>query len=141
MIKYTLISGLLALTLGCIAQRSNDEKEVERTILEFVKAGDEHDVTRVDLLLDEHFRIAMNQLFGSNNVTIVNKAIYLSKIKSREWGGDKRAATISDVVIVGKNASVKVVTVGEKTTMTSLYQLVKGADGQWRIINDVPSIG
>ena len=141
MIKYTLIYGLLTFAIGCVAQKSGDEKIVKTAILEFAKAADAQDVKKLESLLDRNFRIVMNQLFGSTEISLVDRAFYLSKIESKEWGGDNRKVTIESLTIVGNNASAKVTLAGEKSTIISLLQLVKDADGNWKVINDVPALG
>ena len=138
--KTTFLFVLILLAIGCKAQNTNNDKMIKSTINEFVKAGDTHDVSSLDVLLNENFRITMNQLFGSEEVTTVDKEFYLSKIESKEWGGDQRKVTIENLVVVGKNASAKVTTTGSQMSMISLMQLVQNSSGNWQIIGDIPSI-
>ena len=62
------------------------------------------------------------------------------KIKSKEWGGDKRQVTIENVVINGQTASAQVTFKGEKMTFVSLMNLVQTADNHWLLISDMPII-
>ncbi|MFY0607314.1 MAG: nuclear transport factor 2 family protein [Cyclobacteriaceae bacterium] len=137
--KYTMNYALMLFAFGCMAQ-SNANEEVKNTIEAFAKAADQNDSKKLDQLLDDNFRIAMNQMFGSKEVQTVDKTFYLSKIESKEWGGDDREVTISDLVVVGKNATAKVMLVGSKSTMTSILSLVKTADGNWKILQDIPTM-
>jgi hypothetical protein len=73
----------------------------------------------------------MNRLFGSTDVSIILKAVYLEKIKSKEWGGDTRILTIEEVVLNSTTASAKVVFEGTKMTFVSILMLVKNAYNKW----------
>ncbi|MBR08336.1 MAG: hypothetical protein CMP48_11760 [Rickettsiales bacterium] len=138
--KHTLCYLFIMLSIGSIAQTSKSEKMINETITKFMLAGDSNDTESLKSLLNDNFRITMNQLFGSSEVSSVDKSFYLSKIQSKEWGGDQRQITIEDVVIVGKNASAKVTSVGQKSTMVSLLQLVQTASGSWQIVSDLPAM-
>ncbi len=138
--KYTMIYTMLLFAFGCAAQTSSD-KAIKNAILTFAKAADQNDTEKLGSMLDDNFRIAMNQMFGSTEVQTVDKAFYLAKIASKEWGGDSRKVTIDNVVIVGKNASATVILAGEKSTMTSLMTLVMTAEGNWKILQDIPTMG
>ena len=78
---------------ACNAQSKNKQhpemKKIEQTIHSFAKAGDDQDATQLDHLLDPNYRIVMNRLFGSPEVTVMPKSLYLDKISSKEFGGDK----------------------------------------------------
>jgi hypothetical protein len=80
----------------------------------------------------------MNQLFGSKKVAVISKSVYLEKIKSKEWGGDKRTAIIENVIINGNTSVAKVTFKGKKATFISLINLVKNAKGEWKLISDTP---
>jgi hypothetical protein len=60
----------------------------------------------------------------------------LRKIKSKEWGGDKRVVTIENVNINGKTASAKVIQKGTKSTFVSTMILLKDSTGNWTIVSD-----
>ncbi len=141
MIKTTLVFGLMALALGCASQSTSDTNEVNKTIQTFAKAADENDVTKLSLVLNDNFKIIMNRLFGSTEISLLDKEFYLAKIESKEWGGEKRTLTIENVNVVGNNASAKVTFTGEKSTLVSLIQLVKDDKGKWKLITDLPTFG
>ena len=115
-------------------------KGVEKTIKQFVQAGDNQDVKTMNELLHNDYRIVMNQVFGSDQITTVSKEMYLSKLESKEWGGDKRACAIQSIEVNDKNAVATVRLVGEKMTMTSQIVLVQTSTGNWLIIEDIPVI-
>ena len=115
-------------------------KGVEKTIKQFVQAGDNQDVKTMNELLHNDYRIVMNQVFGSDQITTVSKEMYLSKLESKEWGGDKRSCAIQSIEVNDKNAVATVRLVGEKMTMTSQIVLVQTSTGNWLIIEDIPVI-
>jgi len=137
--KHTMIYALLVFAIGCTTQATKTG-EVESAIINFAKAADTQNAGILEDLLDDKFRIAMNQMFGGSDVQIIDKAFYISKITSKEWGGDRRNVTIENVTVVGKNATAKVTLIGEKSTFISLLTLSMDADGEWKILQDVPMI-
>ena len=82
----------------------------------------------------------MNRLFGSKEVSIMSKSVYLEKIKSKEFGGDERSLSIHSITINGTTALAKVSFLGKKMTFVSLLSLVKNANGSWLLINDMPMV-
>lgn len=133
-----IVLSLLA-TLS-MAQTPTEKKKVESAIYLFAKSGDLQDSKSLEALLDANFRLAMNQLFGSKEVVIMTREMYLDKINKKEFGGDKREVKIENLVIVGKNASAKVQFKGSKMTIISLIQLVQNATGEWKLVNDIPAV-
>jgi Putative lumazine-binding len=98
-------------------------------------------VKTLETVLDPGFRIVMNRMFGSTQVDIMDRQLYLSKISSGEFGGEMRASTIEQVNVNGNTATALVKLAGAKMTFTSTLVLVQDADGRWRIVSDVPVIG
>lgn len=137
--KLIFFSLIGMLSLNCTAQ-ADDLQSIKEVITSFSKAGDNNDVKAMESLLDANYRIVMNQLFGSQEVSAVNREFYLSKIESKEWGGDSRTLTFGNVMIVGKNAVAEVTQKGNKSTMHSLIALVKDANGTWKLVSDTPSL-
>ena len=126
------------LSLGGFAQ--DDQKAIESVIRSFAKAADQNDAALLGTYLDENYRIVMNRLFGSPDVSVVSKADYLAKIESKEWGGDNREVTIMQTIVNGTTASVHASLKGEKATFISLYTLIKDAEGNWKLASDTPII-
>lgn len=132
----TLICSMLSV-VACSAQK-NEMKNIEKVITEFSKAGDENDAEKLATYLDDNYRIVMNRLFGSTEVSVMPKSVYLEKIKSKEYGGDKRGLTIENTVINGTTASAKVTFEGSKMTFVSLIVLIQDLEGNWKLICDTP---
>lgn len=138
--KLTLVAfiSLIASSIGCA--QTSEIKAIEKTITAFSKAGDENNANELEKYLDDNHRIVMNRLFGSQEVTVMLKSVYVDKIRNKEFGGDTRKLTIANVIVNGSTANAKVTFQGSKMTMVSLITLVKNSDGVWKIISDVPVI-
>ena len=136
--NLTLVIGLLVATILPAQNTKNDMKEIKEVITAFAKAGDTNDTQKLDQYLDSNFRIVMNQLFGSKDVMIVDKSAYMTKIASKEWGGDQRELEFESITINGTSASAKVIMKGSKSTFSSLITLIKNSEGKWKLVGDAP---
>lgn len=135
--KIAVIVCLLFIGTICTAQ-SKEMKDIERTIINFSQAGDNSDAESLGDYLDDNYRVIMNRLFGSSEVSVMDKSIYLEKIKSKEFGGDKREVSIESIVINGTTANAKVTFTGTKASFVSLINLIQDQDGEWKLISDIP---
>jgi len=136
--KKVMLIILIAFASNTTVNAQN--KAIQKVILKFVQAGDQNNVEILESCLDDNFRIVMNQLFGKTDVQLLPKTIYLSKIKSKEFGGDKRKVTFEKIVSNETSACVKVKITGTKMTMVSLITLIKNHKGLWKLISDIPII-
>ena len=66
-------------TIVGIAQ-TKDHKAITEVITTFSKAGDKNDYSKLNDCLENNYRIVMNRLFGSKELTIIPKSVYLEKI-------------------------------------------------------------
>jgi len=135
--QILIVCFLSVFTLGAQAQNSNAMTQLETTIHAFASAADNSDVKALDQLLDVNYRIVMNRLFGSKTASIMDKATYLEKIETKVFGGDKRTVNIRNMNINGTVATAEVEMVG-KMTVVSLLQFIQTADGQWKLVSDMP---
>lgn len=138
-ILFTLIAGI-CLALPAQAQSIKQKKAVTKVITQFAKSGDSQDADKLETLLDANYRVVMNQLFGSDEAFVLDKNAYLQKIRDKEFGGDTRALTIEDLAINGKSATARVTFAGSKLTMVSFLQLIQDKNGQWKLLQDVPTV-
>ena len=129
----------LFMSAACNAQ-STDEKAIKETIIGFSKAGDKNDADKLATYLDDNYRILMNRLFGSSEVSVMTKDIYLEKIRTKEYGGDNRKVEIESILLNGSNASAKVSFVGSKITFVSILILIKDGNNEWKLVSDVPVV-
>jgi hypothetical protein len=141
----TNISSIMMTVFGTmvfsIAQgQETGVEEVKKTIMQFATAADYQDPIILEEVLDTNFRVVMNRLFGSEGVTIMPREVYLAKIKNKEFGGDKREVTISNVTINGNTANALVSFKGGKMTFVSTLLLVLTKEGKWRLVADLPNV-
>ncbi len=78
----TLIFALLC-SIG-YSQTPKEKAAVESAIRRFGELADRQDDQSLALLLDDNFRLVMNQMFGSVEAMIMTKQMYLDKIKKKE---------------------------------------------------------
>jgi CRISPR/Cas system CSM-associated protein Csm3 (group 7 of RAMP superfamily) len=136
----TAILFLILIIFKTNAQKMDEEKTVIEAVNKFAKAADERDEKALDEVLDNSFRLALNQMFGSAEVATIDKKTYLEKIKAKQFGGDKREVSIENVDITKNNATIKVIFKGSKFTISTYLQLAKSSAGVWKIANDLPSL-
>ena len=129
----------LFMTAGCNAQ-SSDEEAIKETIVGFSKAGDKNDGDNLATYLDINYRIVMNRLFGSSEVSVMTRNIYLEKIRTKEYGGDNRKVEIESIIINGSTACAKVSFIGSKMTFVSILILIKDGNNEWKLVSDVPVV-
>jgi hypothetical protein len=127
-------------TTTTMAQNKNEELTITETITKFVNAADQQDEKTLELVLDSNFRLSLNQMFGNTGLAFIDKQTYLNKIKAKEFGGDKRKIKLEQIVITNNNASIKATFTGTKMAIVTLLQLIKTNSGEWKILNDLPTI-
>jgi len=132
-----LLFGMVLLT--GYAQASDAEK-IKAAVTGFAKAADMNDAEKLAGYLDTNYRLVLNRLFGSSEVNIMPREVYLEKIRKKEFGGDTRKVTFDQLIVNGTTASVKVTLKGKKATFISLITLVQNTDGQWKLVSDMPMI-
>lgn len=128
----------IMITFQSLGQTHQEKIQIENLVKEFALMGEQQDAEQLNDLLHDEFRIVMNQLFGSKEVSIMTKQLYLQKIKDKEFGGDKKTVVLSDLSILGNNASAKVQFKGEKTSFTSLIHFVRNIMDEWKLIEEIP---
>lgn len=136
----TVVLVLSLLSTLTLAQTPDAKKKVESAIANFAKAADDQNTKALNYLLDKNFRLIMNQMFGSTETVVMSREAYLDKIEKKEFGGEKRELKIEAILINGKNASAKVLFKGSKMTFVSLLQLAQDAEGNWKLVNDMPTL-
>jgi hypothetical protein len=137
----TTIVLLIITTSTIMAQPKNEEMNAKQTIVNFAHAADLQDDEALELLLDDNFRLVLNQMFGNKGIAVVTKQDYLAKMKAKEFGGDKREVTILNLTVSGNNAGAQAIFKGSKFTIVTFLQLIKTSKGEWKLINDLPALG
>lgn len=128
-------------TMSC-AQTNNKkmEKAVKATFMEYVKGADQSDATALEAVLHPDFRSAVNQLFGADGVSVMDKATYLELTKTKKIGGTKRKIEIEQVDINNSIATIKAVLTSDELKFTGYYSLVQDKAGKWWVLQDMPVI-
>ena len=126
------------ITIG--SAQENETVKIKEVITAFSKAGDAQDYKSLDNYLDDNYRVVMNRLFGSKEMSVMPKSIYLDKIKSKEFGGDQRSLSFKNISVNGSTASAEVSFVGSKLTFHSIILLAKDEKNTWKLISDVPMV-
>ena len=139
--KNLILLGYLSLiAITGVTAQTADEEAVKKVIVAFSEAGDKNNVEVLEKCLDDNYRVVMNQLFGSKEVTTIPKEVYLEKIRTKEFGGDTRKVTIEQVTLNGSTAMAKVIFQGSKLTFNSLIVLLKDEKNTWKLLSDIPII-
>lgn len=133
-----LLVTLMALTGSKLKAQTPAMKEVKQTIQTYMTSGDQNDAKTMAALLDPNYRVIMNRLFGSTEVSIMTRELFLEKIESKEFGGDKRSLTFSEVTVNGTTAVVNVQAKGAKATIQTIIVLIKDDKDNWKLVSETP---
>lgn len=111
--------------------------KIKQAIIDFVKGGDNSDVTLLDKVLHKDFRITNNGFMGTKGITIIDKEKYLSNIKEGVFGGLPREMIIENIDVSATIASVKLRLESSENSFISYNSLVFDTDNEWKIINNL----
>ena len=115
----------------------NESDKIKKTIIDFVKGGDNSDIELLDKVLHKEFRVTNNGFMGTSGITIIDKKQYLDKIKDGIFGGIPRKMKIEELDQCGIIASVKLRIESSENHFISYNSLVLDTDNEWRIINNL----
>ncbi len=111
--------------------------KIEEAITNFVKGGDNSDVTLLDKVLHKDFRVSNNGFMGSAGVTIIDKQKYLSNIREGIFGGLPRKMMIESIDDSGTIAMVKLRLESSENDFVSYNSLVLDTDNEWKLIHNL----
>lgn len=137
-ILVLMLAGTAA--LNTLAQNNADVEKITETVMRFAKGGDAQNTEILNAVLDAQFRAAVNRAFGSEELQVIDKNTYIQLIKDNKIGGDDRTVTIQSISIEGNIAAVYATLDGKKLNFRNFISLVKTAENEWKIIQDMPSI-
>lgn len=130
---FTFMSSTFVTASGPL---SKDEKQIQKIVESFVKAGDKQDVSGLESVLHDNYRIVWNDT-NAGEIKTLDRATYLHLIGEKKFGGDKRSIRFDKIEIINEsNATVKVFLDGEKADFSSFLSLVKDQDG-WKLVQDL----
>ena len=114
----------------------DDKKDIEKTLMKYLKAGDENDVKALEKLTHDDFRVVLNDT-KETVVKIIDRPTYLDLIGKKVFGGTPRKVEIQMLDVFGNtNATVKTKLISEKVTFYNYYSLLK-INGKWWVIQDL----
>lgn len=122
------------------AQGKAESKKIQAAITQWAQAADLQNADAAGAFLDEKYSIVMNRLFGSKDVTTMDKATYLQMLRDKKLGGDPRVLKFKRITVVGTIASVQLEMTGKKLKFDSFIQLAQDAEGNWKLVSDVPYV-
>jgi hypothetical protein len=138
--KQVLFISLMAIFSSVDLTYGDDHEAVEKVIKAFSKAGDERNVAKIEQLTSADYRIVMNQLFGSNEISTMDRATYILMIETKKFGGDERTVKVNSIIISGYNAVADVVLSGKEMNLRSIFTLCKDNEGKWVLLSDTPTV-
>lgn len=132
---------LIGLTLNSTAQESvsSDLLEIEAVITSYAAAGDAQDVSTLESVTHEGFRVVFR--LSDEQTVALERSVFLDKFRAKEFGGDTRTIEIQSLDLrEGKTAIAKVILRGEQATMSNYLNLVK-MNGAWVLVSDFVFMG
>lgn len=135
---FILLTVLMAMAGSQVKAQTPEMKEVKNTVKAYMTSGDQNDAKTMATLLDPNYRVIMNRLFGATEVSIMPREVFLQKIESKEFGGDKRTLTFSEVAVNGSTAVVNVKAKGMKSTIQTIIVLIKDDKNKWQLVSETP---
>jgi len=144
--KYSISFMLMAIiAMGCLSfanHKNNIEMEapVKKIVLEFSEAIAKQDVTALDVLLHQEFRVIANQYPKPEATTILPKTVYSKMMGDKNIGGSAYEVEFQHVHVDGHTATVIASFKGEKANMDLTLLLTQSKTGAWQIVTDLPII-
>ena len=113
-----------------------DKKDIEKTMMKYIKTGDKNDVTTLEKVTHQDFRVVLNDT-KEKLIKVVDRATYLDLIEKKVFGGTPRDVDIQLIDVFGNtNATVKTKLTSEKAIFYNYYSLLK-VDGKWWVVQDL----
>ena len=121
---------------GTIEKDMTDKKEIEKTLLKYIEAGDKNDVKSLEKVTHENFRVVLNDT-KETAIKVLDRTTYLDLIGKKVFGGTRRHVEIQMIDVFGNtNATVKTKLTSEKAVFYNYYSLLK-VDNRWWVVQDL----
>ncbi|MEM9887118.1 MAG: nuclear transport factor 2 family protein [Bacteroidota bacterium] len=120
--------------------KGDDTEAIIQAVELFSDSADKRNVKAMETIMHADFRAIVNRVFGSAEVSIMDKSLYLDLLKQGKLGGEEREVTIESIHLEGHNALVKATLEGKELRFITFMQLVKATSGEWKVISDMPNI-
>lgn len=131
---------LMLLVVALSVHANNGEKAAKKAALQFARAADEADGTKLQRLLHEQFRVVINQFGEKKETTVWDKTAYLGLIRDGVIGGTSRTTSIEEVTVLEHIAYVRMRSESAKARFTSLLIMTKDLEGNWQVLSDAPYV-
>ena len=141
--KFLFFASAFFFTIGNASHSTPAELElsnVAEAVKSFAGNADARDAEAMEHLLHPEFRAIVNRQFGSSEVSLMDKAMYVDMLKQGKIGGDTRKVVIQSITLEGHNASVRAEFTGQELRFVTFIQLVQSTNGKWQVISDMPNI-
>lgn len=139
--QIVFVFSLLTLSvIGCKAQKKNNmEKEIRLTIESLEQAAFSRNISLLDELLDDNYRVVANRFRGTLNSTVLTKDSYLSMMKAEKIGGSNYQININAIRITDHTAMVDVDYLTENSGGMHKYLiLIQDDQDKWKVVSDIP---
>jgi hypothetical protein len=107
---------------------------ITAAVISFATAADNRDVPALEGLLDESFRVVFT-VKGSDEVSTIDRATYLSLLQAGKLGGVTREVRVSQAIATGSLASAMASLASPAALFESEYTLIQRG-GKWRLAQD-----
>lgn len=136
---YVLVSGTLFYSFAVTLQPATNVQKnaIEKVIHQFAKAGADRNISVLEEVLNDQYRVVAHRFMGKSEPTIIPKAAYIQMMKEEKIGGNKVKVVIHQVEIHDHSAMAQVDFVAEKSTMKLFLNLILFENDQWQIISDM----
>jgi hypothetical protein len=115
------------------------EEQVKKTVTDFVRAGDNNNLTQLSDVLHEQFQNVQDGFFEKQGVFVFSKEDYKKLVETKRFGGTPRTIEFGAINISGNIAHVEVRLESQFLIFTSMLLLCK-EDEKWMVILNVPKI-
>lgn len=110
--------------------------KIKDKVVEFAKAIEQRDVTHLDKLLHENFRVVANQYPTEDKLSILSKEVYLSLMNAKKIGGNEYQVKFDYVAVENHSATVIAKFQGTQSNLYLTLLLIQNG-GEWQIIEDL----
>ncbi len=140
--KKALFATILLMLTQLIgsAQSGQDLTKIGDAVRAFAAFGDKQDAAGLDKILHPQYRAVVHRAFGSTDLSLMDKALYLQLMRDKKIGGDTREVHLLQVDVVNNIANVRAIFQGKALLFNTYISLVKLENGDWQVVGDMPDI-
>jgi len=116
------------------------EPEIEKCVLDFIRAGDHNDVPALDRVLHKLYQNVQDGFFERQGLFRFSKADYKKLVGEKTFGGVPRSIDIRSIEEFGQHmALVRVRLESNKLIFDSLIVTVR-EEGNWQVLYNFPRV-